>query len=141
MTEEQMMMMMTEEELMSWMIFLSVVIVMQLLVSIWNLIDARTRKNSFGWSISTLILGPFIVFPFYFAFRNLKAGEIRVGGSVWHIFRNYTLSWTVLIIFSVATAIIQLDLEAVKGFVGFFMAGIIWFVVAFFIMVLGLFFK
>ena len=115
------------------------VIVTHVLICVWNLIDARIRNNSFGWSIFTLILGPFIVFPFYFACRNLKAGEMRVGGYVWHIFRNYTLSWTVLIIFVVSVTLSQLDFES--GFKFVVLGGVIWFVVAFFIMVLGLFFK
>ena len=123
-------------------IFIIAGIVLSVLLCVWVFVDARTRKNnSLGWSIPTLILGPFIVFPFYFAYRNLKAGEVRVGGSVWHIFRNYTLSWTVLVIFSVSGVIVMLDLEAGEGFSTFLMGGIIWFGVAFFIMVIGLFFK
>ena len=64
---------------------------------------------------------------------------MRVGGYVWHIFRNYTLSWTVLIIFVVSVTLSQLDFES--GFKFVVLGGVIWFVVAFFIMVLGLFFK
>ena len=64
---------------------------------------------------------------------------MRVGGYVWHIFRNYALSWTVLIIFVVSVTLSQLDFES--GFKFVVLGGVIWFVVAFFIMVLGLFFK
>lgn len=75
--------------------------------SIWVFLDARTRKNrSLGWSLLTFILGPFIALPLYFAYRHLKAGEVRVGGTVWHIIRNYTLCWTALIpmiIFAIAS--------------------------------------
>ena len=67
--------------------------------SIWVFFDARTRKNrSLGWSFLTFILGPFIALPLYFAYRNLKAEEVREGGTVWNIIRNYTLSWTVFIV-------------------------------------------
>ena len=75
-----------------------IVVMLYALSAILIFFDARKRKNRFFvWSILTFIIGPFIVLPFYFAYRNLTAGEVRVGGTVWHIFRNYTLSWTALV--------------------------------------------
>ena len=73
--------------------------VVGLLFSIWVFFDARTRKNrSLGWSFLTFISGSFIALTLYFAYRNLKTGEVREGGTVWNIIRNYTLSWTVFIV-------------------------------------------
>ena len=116
------------------------VVMLYALSAIWIFFDARKRKNRFFvWSILTFIIGPFIILPFYFAYRNLKAGEVRVGGTVWHIFRNYTLSWTALVFFTVFVMMLVLDPEG--GFGTFLIGGIIWFFVAFFIMLIGLFFK
>lgn len=107
--------------------------------AIWVFFDARTRKNrSFGWSLLTFILGPFVVLPLYFAYRNLKTGEVRVGGNVWHIFRNYTLAWTVLVLLIVPVIIV---LDPVEGLMFSFLIGVIWFIVTVAIMLVGLFFK
>ena len=59
-----------------WVLLLSVVF------GTWVFFDARAREiHSIGWHwpVLTFILGPVIALPFYFAYRNLKAGEIREG--------------------------------------------------------------
>ena len=104
--------------------------------SIWVFFDARTRKNhSLGWSFLTFILGPFIALPLYFAYRNLKAGEVREGGTVWNIIRNYTLSWTV---FMIGMVFITLASGAAEFIVAVF---IVWFFVTFCMLVFGFFIK
>ncbi len=77
-----------------WALLLSVVF------GIWVFIDARVRENhSIGWPVLTFILGPVIALPFYFACRNLKAGEIREGGTGWNVIKNFALIWTLFIVF------------------------------------------
>ena len=62
-----------------------------------------------------------------------------MGGTVWHIFRNYTLSWTVLVFFTAFLMIMVLGPE--EGLGASLIMGIIWFFVAVLIMLVGLFFK
>ena len=112
-------------------------LVLGVVFSIWVFFDARIRKNrSLGWSLLTFILGPFIALPLYFAYRNLKAGEVRVGGTVWHIIRNYTLSWTAFIVVIIFAS---LGISEDGEFTAF--AIIAWLFITFFMMVLGLFVK
>ena len=107
--------------------------------SIWVFFDARTRKNrSLGWSFLTFISGPFIALPLYFAYRNLKTGEVREGGTVWNIIRNYTLSWTVLMIGMVVFITLASGPPEVIVIIGAF---IVWFIVTFCMLVFGFFIK
>ena len=49
-----------------------------------------------GWPAATLVLGP-VVLPVYFVKRNLKAGEVREGGTGWNVIKNFALFWTLTV--------------------------------------------
>ncbi|MDE0156476.1 MAG: hypothetical protein OXS28_12825 [Gammaproteobacteria bacterium] len=123
-------------------------VVLHVILSIWVFFDARTRKSrSLFWSLLTLISGPFIALPPYFAYRNLKTGEVRIGGTVWHIIRNYTLSWTafmVMVIFaslviSVSLGISEAENLGISGYEIFAASIAAWLFITLCMMVLGLF--
>lgn len=110
--------------------------VLGVVFSFWVFYDALARKNSsFAWTFLTCISGPFIALPLYFAYRNLKAGEVREGGTVWNIIRNYTLSWTA---FMIGMMFITLPSKRAEFIVGVF---IVWFFVTFCMLVFGFFIK
>lgn len=123
-------------------------VVLHIILSIWVFFDARTRENrSLGWSLLTLISGPFVALPPYFAYRNLKTGEVRIGGTVWHIIRNYTLSWTafmVMVIFASLIISVSLGTSEDLGISGYEIFGAsiaAWLFITLCMMVLGLFVK
>ena len=132
-----------------WALLLSVVF------AIWVFFDARARENhSFGWPVLTFILGPVLALPFYFAYRNLKAGEIREGGTGWNIVKNFALIWTlfigfiILVVFFGGLGISSLSeggadqAVVIVGLIAFgFIMMALWFCVAVPMLVLGLFIK
>ena len=64
----------------------------------WVFLDAKKRmNNSFGWAIGTLLLGA-VALPFYFAKRNLLAGEVREGGPGWNVAKNFAMLWTLTMV-------------------------------------------
>lgn len=65
--------------------------VLYLAFAVWVFADAKKRMNHpMGWPAATLVLGP-VVLPVYFAKRNLKAGEVREGGTGWNVIKNFAL--------------------------------------------------
>jgi len=67
-------------------------------VGLWTLVDARKRREPFDWlglAIVTAVLWP-IALPLYVANRNLKEGEVRIGGRGWQIAKNYFVLVTVI---------------------------------------------
>ncbi len=104
--------------------------------------DARSRKNhSIGWPLLTVVLTPFLSFPLYFAYRNLKAGEVRAGGTVWNIIRNYTLSWTLFVIYFMCIVLIAFSSLDEGGPFILASTGIIWLGVTFFMLLFCLIMK
>jgi hypothetical protein len=69
-------------------------------LSVWVWIDARNRRiNQWVWSIFIFIAG-IICFPFYFAKRPLKDGEIREGGFMFNVLKGFVLVWTLTCVVS-----------------------------------------
>jgi len=64
-------------------------------IALWVLVDSRRRKEDrwLLWTIFAAIGWP-VMFPFYFAYRNLKDGEVRSGGKAWNVLKNFALVWT-----------------------------------------------
>lgn len=72
--------------------------ILYMIFAVWVFFDARKRLNQpIGWPATTLLLGP-LVLPVYFAKRNLKAGEVREGGTAWNVIKNFALFWTLTMI-------------------------------------------
>ena len=67
--------------------------------ALWIFFDAWRRNHNKGkWTIGAFFLTPFVV-PYYFAQRNLIRGESRTGGTGWHVLRNFTIYWTLFMLF------------------------------------------
>lgn len=69
-------------------------------LGVWVAMDATKRGTSdrLAWGFGTFLLAV-VVMPFYFAKRNLLAGEVREGGMGWNACKNFALLWTVFMIF------------------------------------------
>lgn len=65
-------------------------------LAVWLFIDSKRRRYDKGlfWALGTAIVGP-ITAPAYFAYRPLRKGESREGGTAWVILKNFALCWTV----------------------------------------------
>jgi hypothetical protein len=66
----------------------------------WVFFDAHKRRRhtlreAAVWAAGTLVLWLFIV-PWYFAKRNLKAGETREGGTGWNYLKGLVVLWTIV---------------------------------------------
>lgn len=123
-------------------------------IAYWVYRDAKTRKNNaIGWSLGTFIIGP-IVLPVYLAKRNLKAGEVREGGTAWNILRYFAIFWTLAVAIAIGGGLLNAsnmaqhatsEVEHVGMVIG---TGIgvgllvfIWFIVLVAALVLGMFLK
>lgn len=91
------------------MVYISILLFLYYLaipITIFVAIDAYKRKNKWLlWSIGVIISWPLIL-PLYFSFRNLKEGEIREGGLIWNIIRNYLLVYSTNIFIVILTLLI-----------------------------------
>jgi len=70
------------------------------LCAVWVLIDGwRRRALGLGifYGAASILLAP-ITIPIYLTRRPLKAGEVREGGVVWNILKNFVVVWTLLIL-------------------------------------------
>lgn len=128
--------------------------ILYLLFALWVFYDASKRKNNqFGWSIGTFLLGP-IVLPVYFAKRNLKAGEVREGGTAWNILKNFALFWTITMVIAGIAGMIgagdvisssQDEYEKAGAIIGtgigMAFLGMLWFFPMIFALILGFFLK
>ncbi len=124
------------------------------IVTILVILDAKRRRmRVIGWALGAFLL-PFVVTPFYYANRSLKAGEMREGGKGWNVLKMFVLFWTIIIaIASIASFIsvgehvstLQSDAEragaAIGTTIGFAMIGAIWFLPTLAALVIGLFIK
>lgn len=64
-------------------------------IAIWVMADASSRRiDGTIWAVGTVALG-FVVLPFYFAKRPLKAGELREGGTAWNVLKGFAVLWTI----------------------------------------------
>lgn len=91
------------------MVYISILLFLYYLaipITIFVAIDAYKRKNKWLlWSIGVIISWPLIL-PLYFSFRNLKEGEIREGGLIWNIIRNFLLVYSTNIFIVILTLLI-----------------------------------
>ncbi|MBO8126439.1 MAG: hypothetical protein H0Z38_04280 [Firmicutes bacterium] len=119
----------------------------------WTIWDVNKRKNSNWWILAVLIFGVFAL-PVYLAKRNLKAGEVREGGTGWNITKNFAILWSIFMLFAFLSGLASLSQEmaylqneydaaghAVGATVGFGMLFFLWFVVVIVALVIGLFLK
>lgn len=128
---------------------------LNILIGLWVLNDARTRKveNAIGWALGTCLL-MILFLPYYLAKRNLKAGEIREGGTAWNLLKSFAVFWTLLMaiaglvgMFSAGQVVTEAGSEAAQAgaaigtALGLGMLGTLWFVVLVSALVLGLFLK
>jgi len=71
------------------------------LLTLWVAFDASRRKlgaaKTILWTIGTFLLGVIVV-PIYLAKRPLKVNEVREGGLVWNLLKNFALTWTILMV-------------------------------------------
>jgi 4-amino-4-deoxy-L-arabinose transferase-like glycosyltransferase len=67
--------------------------IFNIILALWVLFDARSRKSSMGWVVGVILIGVLVV-PFYLAKRNLKPNEVRTGGTAWNVIRHFALIWT-----------------------------------------------
>lgn len=123
-------------------------------IAVWVFTDAKKRMNHIvGWPLATFILGP-IVLPVYFAKRNLKADEIREGGTGWNVLKNFALFWTItMVVAGIAGMVSVSDVvqkagseaeqagAAIGATLGLGMIFGLWFIVFVGALVLGLFLK
>ena len=128
--------------------------VLYLLFAVWVFTDAKKRMNHpIGWPVATLVLGP-IVLPVYFAKRNLKAGEVREGGTGWNVIKNFALFWTLTIAMGVMAGLVNIGQTvdpsathaqkagaALGATLGVGMIFVLWLVVLIAALILGLFLK
>ena len=123
-------------------------------IAFWVYQDAKKRKNhTIGWPLGTFLIGP-IVLPVYLAKRNLKAGEVREGGTAWNILRYFAIFWTLTMAVAIGAGLLnasnvaqQAASEAeqagivVGAGIGVSMLAFLWFIVLVSALVLGLFLK
>lgn len=129
--------------------------ILNIAIGLWVLNDARTRKveNAIGWALGTCLL-MIIFLPYYLAKRNLKAGEIREGGTAWNLIKSFAVFWTLLMttagiagMVSAGKVVTDAGSEAAQAgaaigtALGLGMIGGLWFVVLVGALVLGLFLK
>ena len=122
--------------------------------AVWVFTDAKKRMNPpMGWPAATLVFGP-VVLPVYFAKRNLKAGEVREGGTGWNVIKNFALFWTLTVTVGAiagmvnagqvadrATTQAQKAGAALGASLGMGMIFVLWFAVLAAALILGLFLK
>jgi hypothetical protein len=129
--------------------------ILNIAIGVWVLNDARNRKveNSIGWALGTCLL-MIIFLPYYLAKRNLKAGEIREGGTAWNLIKSFAVFWTLLMAASGIAGMVSAGNAvnsassgaeqtgaAIGTALGLGMIGGLWFVVLVGALVLGLFLK
>lgn len=129
-------------------------VVLYAIFAVWVFIDAKKRMNHVvAWPLATLIAGP-ILLPVYFAKRNLKAGEVREGGTGWNVLKNFALFWTITMVVAGIAAMVgasevaqQATSEAeqagaaIGATLGLGMIAVLWFVVLGGALLLGVFLK
>lgn len=78
----------------------------------WVVYDGRTRKTStVGWAIGTFFILPFVL-PFYLAYRPLKSGERREGGTAWNVLRNFAILWTIVMVVAAGAFLVSVSNES-----------------------------
>lgn len=125
-----------------------------LVLALWVLYDASQRKNhKIWWPVAVFLIGP-LSLPVYFAKRNLKAGEVREGGTGWNILKNFALLWTLTMlvitiggmagageVVSNATNDAEKAGAVIGAGIGMAMLGALWFFPMLFALILGFFLK
>ena len=82
--------------------------------AVWVLCDnihRNLRGASVLWFIGTVLLGP-LVLPLYLAWRPLKQGETREGGTSWNVLKNFAVLWTALMCVAAFQILVQLSKHA-----------------------------
>lgn len=123
-------------------------------IGAWAFVDSKQRLYERGkWlALAAVFFGP-ITMPIYLAFRPLKEGEFREGGTGWNVLKNFALFWTITLFMSfMAGAISALasikpvsDAEKAGAGLGLFLVGgillLVWFIPMISAIVLGFFLK
>jgi hypothetical protein len=85
--------------------------------ALWVVFDSlnrRMRMKGILWALASWVFGP-IVLPLYLAFRPLKSGEVREGGTAWNILKNFAILWTVATAIMGVVSLVPLILSAIKS--------------------------
>jgi hypothetical protein len=64
--------------------------------AVWTFVDAQRRMAPRWWTAAAAIGGPLGIAA-YFAFRPLREGESREGGSAWQLISKFIVAWTALL--------------------------------------------
>jgi len=120
----------------------------------WVIYDAWHRRTyAWAWGIGTLLLGPLIV-PIYLGVRPLRKDELREGGKMWNVMRNFAILWTIFMVYigiwslfnlSKIVSTSQSDAEIAGSALGMGLGltalGFIWFMPFIATIILGVIFK
>lgn len=78
------------------------------LIAVWVFVDARQRKDDqpLAWALGTFLL-LIVCLPYYLAKRNLKAGEVREGGTAWNLLKGFAAIWTLAMLLAGLAGLVQ----------------------------------
>lgn len=74
------------------------------------LFDAARRqmKSPPLWGIATFLLGP-VALAFYLSRRPLMADEARTGGFIWNLAKNFSFTWSLLMLLLAISQLMQFN--------------------------------
>lgn len=118
---------------------------LNLILAFWISNDAKSRMNNqIWWPAATVCLGLFVL-PLYFAKRNLKKGETRVGGTIWNVARYFCFIWTIAMYFLGAAELLGFTATPPKNLMESYGSAMftfsIWFIALLPALFIGFFFK